>query len=200
MKCVSYCYISTFCSVCVCVCVCSAQYGCVCSSLTSCFLVALLRCSLSDYETVPVAPLTTGITFAFTFHMRWICIIKSLYFKIFPASFLITFLSPGSATQMNMHVLCLLSLIMMSGLLLGIVLSFCTCWFHNVVTLTSWLLSTDFGIWSHQCLLANCTVYYYYYYYYIHSEKCRLTDEVTQVVKRHKYAYHTSTVSQWEPG
>ena len=30
----------------------------------------LLRCCLSDYEIVPVAPVITGITFAFTFHMR----------------------------------------------------------------------------------------------------------------------------------
>ena len=36
-----------------------------------------------------------------------------------------------------MHVACLLSRIMMSGLLLGIVLSVRTCWFHNMVTLSS---------------------------------------------------------------
>ena len=39
----------------------------------------------------------------------------------------------------------------MSGLLLGIVLSVCTCWFHNIVTLPPWLVSTDFGTCSYQC-------------------------------------------------
>jgi len=81
------------------------------------------------YEMVPFTPVVTGITFAFTFHMGWISIMRSLYFNIFPGSFLITFLSPGIATSIYMHVLCLLSRIMMSGLLLGIVLSVCTCYF-----------------------------------------------------------------------
>ena len=39
---------------------------------------------------VPVAPIITGITLVFTFHMRCISIVRSLYFKIFSASFLIT--------------------------------------------------------------------------------------------------------------
>ena len=50
--------------------------------LILCFPVMLLRYCLSDSEMVPVAPIT-GITFAFTFHMRWISITRSLYFKIF---------------------------------------------------------------------------------------------------------------------
>ena len=83
----------------------------------------LLRYCLSDFEIVPVAPLITGITFAFTIHMGWICILRSLYFKIFSASFFITFPSPGFATSINMHVPFLLSRIMMSGLFLGVVLS-----------------------------------------------------------------------------
>jgi len=45
----------------------------------------------------------------------------------------------------------------MSGLLLGIVLSVCTCWFHNMVTLPPWLVSTDSGTCSYQCFLSNCT-------------------------------------------
>jgi hypothetical protein len=36
--------------------------------------------------------------------MRCISIARSLYFKIFSASFLITFLSPEIATSINMHV------------------------------------------------------------------------------------------------
>jgi hypothetical protein len=44
-----------------------------------------------------------------------------------------------------MHVPFLSSWIMMSGLLLGTVLLVRTCWFHNMVTLTSWLVLTNFG-------------------------------------------------------
>ena len=61
------------------------------SSLISCFPGMLLRYCLSDFEMVPVTPLITSITFAFTFHMHWISIIRSLYIKIFSACFLITF-------------------------------------------------------------------------------------------------------------
>ena len=52
---------------------------------------------------------------------------RSLYFKKFSASFLITFLSPGIASSINMHVPLLLLRIMMAGLLLGIVRSVHTC-------------------------------------------------------------------------
>jgi hypothetical protein len=45
----------------------------------------LLRYCLSDFEMVPVAPIITDITLAFTFHIRWIFITWSLYFKIFSA-------------------------------------------------------------------------------------------------------------------
>jgi hypothetical protein len=38
---------------------------------------------LSVSEMVPVASVITGIIFAFTFHMRWIPILKSLHFKLF---------------------------------------------------------------------------------------------------------------------
>ena len=81
----------------------------------------------------------------------------SLYFKIFSASFLITFLSPGFATSINMHVLSSLSRIIMSGLLLGIVLPVCTCWFHTIVTLPPWFVTTEFGTCSYQCFLSSCT-------------------------------------------
>ena len=74
-----------------------------CSSLTSCFPGMLLTYFLNDIEIVPVAPIT-GITFVFTFHMRCISIVRSLYFRIFSASFLITFLSLEIATSINIHV------------------------------------------------------------------------------------------------
>ena len=49
----------------------------------------LLTHFLNDFEIVPVAPIITGITFVFTFHMRCISIVRSFYFRIFSASFLI---------------------------------------------------------------------------------------------------------------
>ena len=96
-----------------------------CSSLTSWFPGMLLRYFLNIFEIVPVAPIITGITFVFTFHMRCFSIVSYLYFKIFSASFLITFLSPEITTFINIHVPFSLSRIM-SGFLLGIVLSVCT--------------------------------------------------------------------------
>ena len=78
---------------------------------------------LNDLEMVQVTPIITGITVVFTFHMHCISVVRSLYFKIFLASFLITFLSPGIATSINMHVLFSVSRIIMSGLLLGVFLS-----------------------------------------------------------------------------
>ena len=75
-----------------------------CSFLISCFSDMLLIYCWSDLEVVPVAPVITGITFAFTHHMRWISVMRSLYFRILSASFLITFLSPGIQIPVNMHV------------------------------------------------------------------------------------------------
>jgi hypothetical protein len=45
--------------------------------------------------------------------------VRSLYFKIFSASFWITFLSPGIATFINIHVPFSLSRITMTGLIFG---------------------------------------------------------------------------------
>jgi hypothetical protein len=46
---------------------------------------------------------------------------------------------------------------MMSGLLLGMFLLVCTCWFHNMVTLPSWLVSTDYSTCLYQSSLSNFT-------------------------------------------
>ena len=91
----------------------------------------LLTYFLNDCEMVPVAPIFTGITFVFTFHMRCISNVRSLYYGIFSASFLITFLSPEIAMSINIHVLFSLSWIIMSGLLLRMVLSVYTFWIHK---------------------------------------------------------------------
>ena len=105
----------------------STQYGCLLQFLEFMFPGILLTYFLNDFEIVPVTPIITGITFVYTFHVRYISIVRSLYFTIFSASFLITFLSPEIATSINIHVAFSLSRIIMSGLLLGIVLSVCTC-------------------------------------------------------------------------
>ena len=52
------------------------------SSFTSCFPGMLLTYFLNDFEIVPLAPIITGITFVFTFHMHCISIVRSLYFII----------------------------------------------------------------------------------------------------------------------
>ena len=51
-----------------------------CSTLISCFPGTLLRYCGSCFESVPVAPVITGITFALTFHMRRISFMKFLYY------------------------------------------------------------------------------------------------------------------------
>ena len=84
-----YFYVSTFRSMCA-----VPNMSVFCSLLTSWFPGMLLTYFLKDSEIVPVAPIITGVTFVFTCHMRWISIVKSLYFRIFSAYFLITFLSP----------------------------------------------------------------------------------------------------------
>jgi len=64
-----------------------------CSSLISHYFATLLRYCLNDFEVVRVAPIITGITFAFTFHRRWIFVVRSPYFRIFLASVFIKFVS-----------------------------------------------------------------------------------------------------------
>jgi len=139
-------YISTFRTMCA-----VPNMAVFCSSVTSCFPVMLVTYFLNYFEIVPVALIITGITFVFTFHKRCISVVSYLYFRIFSASFLITFLSPEIATSINIYVPFSLSRIMIYGLLLGVVLSICTCWFHNMVTLPPWLVSTYFGTCSYQC-------------------------------------------------
>jgi hypothetical protein len=52
----------------------------------------LLTYFLNNFEIVPVAPIITDIAPVFTFHMRCISIVRSLYFKIFSASLLLLLL------------------------------------------------------------------------------------------------------------
>ena len=104
-----YFYVSTFRSMCA-----VPNMAVFCSSFISWFPGMLLIYFLYDFEMVQVAPIITGIIF----HIRCISIVRSLYFNIFSASFLITFLSPEIATSINIHVPFSLSRLIMSGLLL----------------------------------------------------------------------------------
>jgi len=122
------------------------------NTLTSWFPGMLLMYFLNYFEVVQMAPIITGITFVFTSHMRCISIVRFLYVRIFSASFLITFLSPEIATSINIHVFFSLLRIILPGLLSGMILSLCTCWFHSMVTLPPWIVSTDFGTYLYQCL------------------------------------------------
>ena len=58
-----------------------------CSFFTLWFPGMLLMYFLNNFEVIPVESIITGITLVFTFHMRFISIVRSLYFKIFSASF-----------------------------------------------------------------------------------------------------------------
>ena len=84
---VLYFYISTFRSMCA-----VSNMAVFCSSLTSWFPGMLLTYFLNVFEIVPVAPIITGITFVFTFHMRCISIVRSLYFRLSSASLLLLLL------------------------------------------------------------------------------------------------------------
>ena len=153
-----YFYINAFRSMCA-----VPNMAVFCSSLISCFPGMLLRYFLNDFGKVPAAAIIAGITFDFTLHMRCISVIRTLYFRVFSASFLVTFLSPEIAISNSTHVPLSLSQIMMSVLLLGMVLSVCICRFHNMVTLPS---STDFRTFAYRCSLSSFT------HVFLHMLKC----------------------------
>lgn len=52
-------------------------------------------------STIPVAPVVTGMTKHFTFHICWISILRLFYFNFSPASVCITSLSDGTATYIK---------------------------------------------------------------------------------------------------
>ena len=59
---------------------------------------------MNDFEMVLVAPVVTGITPVFTFHMLCISSVSCSYFRTFSSSLLIKFVSPEIATALNIHV------------------------------------------------------------------------------------------------
>jgi len=109
--------------------VCSAQYGCFLQLLN--FTLSLYVAQvLSDwFWDIPVTTIITGITSVFTVHMRSISTVQSLYFSIFSAPLLTTFLSP----QITSSVPFSSSHITLSSLLLATVLSICTV--HSTIWL-----------------------------------------------------------------
>ena len=74
----------------------------VCSSLESYFPALFVRNFVNDFEMAPVAPIITGITSVCTFHIH--CIVRFCYFKIFSASFTITFLPTANTVSINRRV------------------------------------------------------------------------------------------------
>ena len=91
-------YISTspiICAVPIVTVLCSSSISC-----SSCICSGIYEWLWNDSS----CPNVTGITFVSTFHMCYISIVRSLYFRIFSTSFLITFLSADFATYISMHV------------------------------------------------------------------------------------------------
>jgi hypothetical protein len=83
--------------------------------------------------TVPVAPMTTGMTEHFMLHIRWISMHKFVYFNFFSASLCVTFLSDGTDTSISVQIFSLLFLIIICGQFAKTALPVCTPWFHNTV-------------------------------------------------------------------
>jgi hypothetical protein len=54
---------------------------------------------LKDFEMVPVGPIITGVTSVFTFHMRCISVIRSLYFSIFSVIIIIIIITAPGVTS-----------------------------------------------------------------------------------------------------
>jgi hypothetical protein len=94
----------------------------------------LLRYCLSDFEIVPVASVVTGITSVFYIPHAMCVYCKIFMFTIFYAYFMIIFLYRDISLTIARHVPFTLPRIMMSGLMLGMVPSICTCWFHSIFT------------------------------------------------------------------
>jgi hypothetical protein len=73
----------------------------------------LLTYFLNDFEMVPDAPIITGITFVFTFHMRCICILRSLYFRIFSAFVIIIIISSSSSSSSSSRIVVVVVVVVM---------------------------------------------------------------------------------------
>ena len=83
---------------------CSAQYGCFLQFLDFMFSWYVAHVFSKCLWNSPSRPYCYWYHLWFYFHMRCISIVRSLYFRIFSGSFLITFLSPEFATSTNINV------------------------------------------------------------------------------------------------
>jgi hypothetical protein len=63
------------------------RHGCFLYFFITCFPCMLLYV-FNYFEMVLFTPIVSGITFVFTFHMPYISVDRSLYFKIYPALFI----------------------------------------------------------------------------------------------------------------
>ena len=70
-----YFYVSTFLNMCA-----VPSMAVFCKSMILCFPGIFHRYFLNDFEIVPFAPIITGITFVFTFHMGCISVVRCFIF------------------------------------------------------------------------------------------------------------------------
>ena len=111
---------------------------------------------LNDFEIVPVALIITHITVVFTVCIRCISFVKSLYFKIFSASFFY-YISISRDCYIYQHACSLFCISDYNVWLLVRDGSLCTCWFHSMVILPPWVTSTEFGTCSYRCFFFTRT-------------------------------------------
>jgi hypothetical protein len=75
-----------------------------CTESIEFFPYIVFRYFFSPLVTIPVAPMITGMTKHFIFHIRLVSILTFLYFDFFSGSFCITFLSDGIATSISKQI------------------------------------------------------------------------------------------------
>ena len=85
--------------------------------------------------------------FCFYIPHAHISVVRSLYFRIISSSFL----TPEIATSINIHAPFSLLWFLMSSLLLEVVVLACTCWYYVMGTLSSLLVSPNFGTCLYHC-------------------------------------------------
>ena len=167
MKYVLFFYISTFCSVCVCVCVCVRMRAHVCTvpnmtaiciSLISGFPGMLLRYCPSYFEMVPIgllSPVSLLLSHSsFAEYPLWGLYILKSYQLLSWSHFCLQELQ-HLLTSTLFFIIMDYDVWFIVRNSLGRFLSVHTCWFHNMVTSPSWLVSNDFGTWSYKfcCLI-----------------------------------------------
>ena len=97
-----------------------------CSESTEWFSGMASKFFLKPFITIPFAPVITGTTSHFVFHIRCTSIHKLLYFSFFSSSFSVKFLPACIATSISLHVFSFSFLIIISGLFAVTSLSVCT--------------------------------------------------------------------------